>query len=78
MPIVGDNKYRGTSLFDRTESEVDLAERLHLHALRLILDHPTQRQDLDVTAPMPKDLQTSLRAVGFDPVIKYDPFADGV
>lgn len=43
-PVLGDRLYGGRA-----------AQRLHLHAFRLILPHPVQRRDLHITAPLPPD-----------------------
>jgi 23S rRNA pseudouridine1911/1915/1917 synthase len=46
--------------------------RQMLHAWRLELPHPTRKARLDVTAPLPSDMQEELRALGlFDAAVQY-------
>ncbi|MCB1651985.1 MAG: RluA family pseudouridine synthase [Alphaproteobacteria bacterium] len=84
-PIVGDKKY--ARLPEQTEThearrkaeanlkEMNLADRLHLHARRVILPHPASpRKKLDITAPLPPELKKSWKALGFSPNLKTDPF----
>lgn len=72
-PIIGDGKYGG-----RVDSikGMDHAKRMHLHARRLILPHPTRKGVIDITAPLPPELVTSWRNFGFNPNDKSDPFED--
>jgi len=72
-PILGDFKYGFRS--DMVEG-IQYPERLHLHAHRLILRHPTQNIWLDVSAPLPPDLKKSWQAFGFNPKNKDNVFAD--
>ena len=70
-PILGDEKY------SRKNNEIDLtsmAERLHLHARRLIVPHPAGRGTIDVSAPLPDDLRRTWKYFGFDSD-DGDPFA---
>ena len=72
-PILGDEKYGGMSpLID----EKGLDGRLHLHAARIVFDHPTKKTRMDIAAPLPPDLVKSWKAFGFDPYYKDDPFAE--
>ena len=84
-PIVGDKKY--SRLPEQEEwhearrkaeadlKDMDLANRLHLHARRIILPHPTKHgKMLDITAPLPAELKKSWKALGFSPNLKNDPF----
>lgn len=83
-PIVGDHKYarlpeqeewheaRRTAEADL--SDMKLADRLHLHARRLILPHPVRKGPLDITAPLPSELKSSWKKLGFSPNLKEDPF----
>ena len=69
-PIAGDNKYDGQlSLADDVS-----ANKLHLHARRLIIPHPNGGAKLDVTAPMPDHMIESWATLGLDPT-RFD--ADG-
>lgn len=72
-PIVGDFKY-GTAE-DKIEG-VDLPRRLHLHALRVVCDHPLRRGKLDVCAPLPPEFKKSIKQLGFVLNIKRDPFEE--
>ncbi|RVQ66478.1 RluA family pseudouridine synthase [Croceicoccus ponticola] len=60
-PIVGDGKYGGQTAF-LTGS---ISRKMHLHARRLIIDHPDGTQ-LDVTAPLPEHFAQSMEQLGFD------------
>lgn len=68
-PIVGDKKYAET---DRhIEMPVDLqdipsAQKLHLHAQRLVLPHPSGTGELDITAPLPDHMQKTFKYFEFD------------
>jgi 23S rRNA pseudouridine955/2504/2580 synthase len=61
-PIVGDPKY-----FDRNDWELPggIQNRLHLHARRIVMPHPSGGT-LDVTAPLPDHMQQSWNLLGFD------------
>lgn len=83
-PIVGDNKYARLPEQEewheaRRKAEADLkalnlADRLHLHARRIILPHPGRSGTLDITAPLPPELVKSWKALGFSANLKQDPF----
>lgn len=86
-PIVGDKKYARLPEQEEThearrkaEADLDdlhLADRLHLHARRLILPHPSGRKaPLDITAPLPPDLKKTWKALGLSPNLKADPFEE--
>ena len=63
-PILGDEKYGGGKA--RLDG-MDLSQRLHLHARRLILPHPKDSSKmLDFAAPLPPELQKTWKALGFD------------
>jgi 23S rRNA pseudouridine955/2504/2580 synthase len=61
-PIVGDPKY-----FDRKNWELPggIQNRLHLHARRIVMPHPSGGT-LDVTAPLPDHMQQSWNLLGFN------------
>jgi 23S rRNA pseudouridine955/2504/2580 synthase len=61
-PIIGDPKY-----FDRKDWELPggIQNRLHLHARRIVMPHPS-RGTIDVTAPLPDHMQQSWNLLGFD------------
>lgn len=83
-PIVGDKKYARLPEQEewheaRRKAEADLkalelAKRLHLHARRIIVPHPSRAGLLDITAPLPPELKNSWKALGFSPNLKQDPF----
>ncbi|MBU0800114.1 MAG: RluA family pseudouridine synthase, partial [Alphaproteobacteria bacterium] len=73
-PLIGDEKYGGHA---EALDGLELADRLHLHARRLRIPHPTEEgQMLDFTAPLPPELEKSWRTLGFDiKGLDEDPFA---
>ncbi len=89
-PIIGDPKYRGNIDFSFDPNEQEkfnestsgirgfdaLADRLHLHAHRIICKHPMKKGKLDISAPLPPELKKSWKALGFSSSYKGDPFAD--
>lgn len=60
-PIVGDGKYGGQNAF-LTGS---VSRKMHLHARRLIIDHPDGGK-LDVTADLPEHFAATMEQMGFD------------
>ncbi|MCB2048307.1 MAG: RluA family pseudouridine synthase [Novosphingobium sp.] len=60
-PIVGDGKYGGQDAF-LTGS---ISRKMHLHARRLIIDHPDGDR-IDVTAPLPEHFASTMEQMGFD------------
>lgn len=81
-PIMGDTKYHGV-IPGRTDMEegdfagLDLSERLHLHAYRLILPHSvTGKGDIDLRAPLPDDLRATWKAFDLNARTATDPFED--
>ncbi len=60
-PIVGDGKYGGQEAF-LTGS---ISRKMHLHARRLIIDHP-DGTPLDATAPLPEHFAATMAQLGFD------------
>ena len=85
-PIVGDAKYARLPEQEETHEArrkaeadlkaLDLADRLHLHARRVILPHPSRKGVIDVTAPLPPELVKSWKALGFNSNLKQDPFEE--
>ncbi len=63
-PILGDGKYGGRAAFP---SGLPPVQRLHLHAREIAVPHPKDGTTLRITAPLPADLATTWRALGFDP-----------
>jgi 23S rRNA pseudouridine955/2504/2580 synthase len=62
-PIVGDNKYEGEGVM----ADSGLEAKLHLHARRLIIPHPTNGRKIDVTAPLPPHMLAAWELLGLDP-----------
>jgi 23S rRNA pseudouridine955/2504/2580 synthase len=60
-PIVGDGKYGGPEAF----LSGSISRKMHLHARRLIIDHP-DGTPLDVVASLPSHFAASLEQLGFD------------
>jgi len=83
-PIVGDKKYARLPEQEETHEarmraeanlkKMDMAQRLHLHARRIVLPHPGRKGVLDITAPLPPDLSKSWKQMGFSANLKDDPF----
>jgi 23S rRNA pseudouridine955/2504/2580 synthase len=59
-PILGDNKYGGDG-----ELPEGVANKLHLHARRIIFPHP-RSGTIDITAPLPDHMLQSFGTFGFD------------
>ena len=70
-PIVGDFKYGGVA----AKGLGDLANRLHLHARRLLIKHP-KGQLLDLSAPLPPHMARAWDMFGFAKDDKRDPFTE--
>ena len=62
-PIIGDAKYFTAG--DEWDFPGGIQNRLHLHARRIVIPHPTGGI-LDVTAPLPPHMQQSWNLLGFD------------
>ena len=63
-PIIGDNKYEGDTVL--VDSGIDM--QLHLHARRLVIDHPIPGEPkIDVTAPLPTHMLKTWDIMGLDP-----------
>jgi len=80
-PIIGDGKY-GADKVVTGDAETDLAglklaDRLHLHARRLVIEHPKTGEKLVLEAPLPPELRKSWKQLGFNPSYKGDPFDSG-
>lgn len=61
-PILGDRKYGGE---EALLSAVTDARRLHLHARRLTLPHPSGRGELRAEAELPPHFRRTVEALGF-------------
>jgi 23S rRNA pseudouridine955/2504/2580 synthase len=60
-PIVGDGKYGGPEAF----LSGSISRKMHLHARRLVIDHPDGDQ-IDVVANLPEHFANSMASLGFD------------
>ena len=61
-PIVGDNKYPGGLDLPAENMEA----RLHLHARRLIIPHPSGAGKIDVSAPLPQHMLRTWELMGLE------------
>jgi 23S rRNA pseudouridine955/2504/2580 synthase len=61
-PILGDRKYGGEAALLAAVAD---ARRLHLHARRIVLPHPSGKGMLDVTAEPPPHFRRTVEAFGF-------------
>jgi 23S rRNA pseudouridine955/2504/2580 synthase len=61
-PIVGDNKYEGGMDLPAENMEA----KLHLHARRLVIPHPSGKGKLDITAPLPPHMAATWELLGLD------------
>lgn len=79
-PLLGDSKYyldiSGEEGGVDMTSGLKVADRLHLHAHRIVLKNPVSKGLIDITAPLPDDLKRSWKEMGFNPAYKEDPFDD--
>ena len=83
-PIVGDGKYApgDRDPFGRERSPYlggEISKKLHLHARRIALPHPTGLGDLTVTAPLPEHMKRSWASLGWaetEESAPEDPFDD--
>ena len=62
-PILGDGKYGGKAAF---MEGLEIAKRLHLHARRIALPHPSGTGSLDITADPPQHMVETLTNLGLD------------
>ena len=67
-PIVGDPKYQdGLHEGKSVLADSGIADKLHLHARRLILPHPSlEGRKIDVTAPLPDHMRATWEMLGLD------------
>ncbi len=62
-PIIGDPKYFEAD--DNWDFPGGMQNKLHLHARRIVIPHPSGGT-IDVTAPLPPHMQQSWNLLGFD------------
>lgn len=63
-PIIGDPKYFEAD--QNWEFPGGLQNRLHLHARRIVIPHPSGQGVIDVTAPLPPHMRQSWNLLGFE------------
>jgi 23S rRNA pseudouridine955/2504/2580 synthase len=63
-PIIGDPKYFEAD--HNWDFPGGMQNKLHLHARRLVIPHPSGNGTIDVTAPLPPHMQQSWNLLGFD------------
>ncbi|MCA0873838.1 RluA family pseudouridine synthase [Seohaeicola saemankumensis] len=79
-PIIGDGKYGGSgqeNLGDGWGAQLGgiISKKLHLHARRLVIEHPATKQPLIVVAPMPPHMKESWDTFGWtEDLADDDPF----
>ena len=74
-PILGDFKYgRENARLDGMEDSIN--DKMHLHARRLVIPHPSGRQNhfVDITAELPSEMLHSYKTLGFNYNTEIDPF----
>lgn len=67
-PVIGDKTYRRFHYPGKKStkvSPVDFFPRQALHALRISFAHPSTREYVEFTAPLPEDMRALLQAEGF-------------
>lgn len=70
-PIIGDPKYFEAD--QNWDFPGGMQNRLHLHARRIVIPHPSGEGTIDVTAPLPLHMQQSWNLLGFDPDFGAEP-----
>jgi 23S rRNA pseudouridine955/2504/2580 synthase len=79
-PIIGDGKYGGSSqenLGDGWGAQLggDISRKMHLHARRLMIQHPVTKKMLSFTAPLSEHMQRTWDTFGWDlDLADEDPF----
>lgn len=66
-PIVGDGKYGPTASEAERRIEGAISRKLHLHARRLRIPHPTTGRPLEFVAPLSEHMRRSWDLFGWDP-----------
>lgn len=70
--VAGDPRY-GDAAFDRALQEATGLDRMFLHAWRVRLPHPRTGEPLELTAPLPEDLERCLIRLGLPAPPAGDP-----
>ncbi len=72
-PIVGDGKYGGSD----AHPGGDIPARLHLHARKIEIPHPSGGI-LRISASLPDHMRGTWKLFGFDPGLESEPFEDEI
>ncbi|KIC15164.1 RluA family pseudouridine synthase [Leisingera sp. ANG-Vp] len=81
-PIAGDGKYGGSgqeNLGDGWGASIGgvISKKLHLHARRMVFEHPVTRKEIAVVAPLPEHMKESWDTFGWtEDLAADDPFED--
>ncbi len=79
-PLLGDAKYGNEEadelVFNSILAGPEMASHLHLHARRLIFEHPRTGKKVDITAPLDGHMKKTFAHLGFDHNDKTDHFKD--
>lgn len=74
-PVLGDGKYGGDAAF---LPGFDMEKRLHLHARRIVLPHPSGRGVLQVDAELSGHMAETWKTFNFDTNVEPDVFPEDV
>jgi 23S rRNA pseudouridine955/2504/2580 synthase len=81
-PIIGDGKYGGSgqeNLGDGWGAQLGgiISKKLHLHARRMMFEHPVTKKMISVVAPLPEHMKESWDTLGWtEDLAADDPFED--
>ena len=79
-PLLGDGKYGHDEadelVFNSILAGPEMANHLHLHARRLIFNHPRSDKRIDITAPLDVAMKKTFAHLGFDANDSTDYFKD--
>lgn len=79
-PILGDGKYGGSNAENMGDGwgagiGGDLSRKLHLHARRLMVEHPITKEMMTFTAPLPEHMQRTWKLLDWkEGDVPEDPF----
>ncbi len=65
-PIIGDDKYKIEMQDPIDLEDLKHADKLHLHARRLVLPHPSGKGNIEIEAPLPLHMVETFEYFGFD------------
>ena len=81
-PIAGDGKYGGSgqeNLGDGWGAQLGgiISKKLHLHARRMVFEHPVTKKPISVVAPLPEHMKESWDTLGWtEDLAADDPFEE--